>query len=68
MVDVWDALSSQRPYKRSFTQPEVRDLLYKGRGRQFDPELVDLFFEILEEQGDEMLELIARSSTSGSEP
>jgi putative two-component system response regulator len=65
IVDVWDALSTQRPYKKAFSQEEVRDLLQKGRGTQFDPELVDLFFEILHEQGDEMLELIARSSISG---
>lgn len=62
IVDVWDALSTRRPYKKAFTQSEVRDLLVKGRGIQFDPDLVDLFFEVLEEQGDEMLELIARSS------
>ena len=62
IVDVWDALSTKRPYKKAFTQAEVRDLLVKGRGTQFDPDLVDLFFEVLHEQGDEMLELIARSS------
>ena len=65
IVDVWDALSSERPYKKAFSQAEVRDLLLKGRSSQFDPDLVDLFFEVLEEQGEEMLELIARSSTSG---
>ncbi len=65
IVDVWDALSSSRPYKRAFSQAEARDLLLKGRGSQFDPELIDLFFEVLEEQGEQMLELIARSSTSG---
>lgn len=63
IVDVWDALSTRRPYKKAFSQAEVRDLMLKGRGTQFDPELVDLFFEVLHEQGEEMLELIARSST-----
>ncbi len=65
IVDVWDALSTARPYKRALPQAEVRDLLAKGRGGQFDAELVDLFFEILDEQGDDMLELIARTSTTG---
>ncbi|MEM9173840.1 MAG: CHASE2 domain-containing protein [Myxococcota bacterium] len=65
IVDVWDALSTKRPYKKAFTQAEVRDLLVKGRGTQFDPALVDLFFEVLEDQGEEMLELIARSSGQG---
>jgi HD-GYP domain-containing protein (c-di-GMP phosphodiesterase class II) len=66
IVDVWDALSTQRPYKRAFSQEEVRDVLLKERGRQFDPELIDLFFEVLEDQGEEMLELIARSSSTES--
>jgi HD-GYP domain-containing protein (c-di-GMP phosphodiesterase class II)/CHASE2 domain-containing sensor protein len=65
IVDVWDALSTQRPYKKAFTQEEVKDILMKGRGTQFDPDLVDLFFEILHEQGEEMLELIARTSATG---
>lgn len=68
IVDVWDALSTSRPYKKAFSQPEVRDLMMKGRGTQFDPDLVDLFFEILNEQGDEMLELIARSTGTGDVP
>ena len=59
IVDVWDALSTSRPYKPAFPQEEVLELLQKGRGSQFDPHLVDLFFEILDEQGEEMLELIA---------
>jgi len=59
IVDVWDALSTSRPYKPAFSQEEVRELLQKGRGSQFDPRLVDLFFVVLDEQGEEMLELIA---------
>lgn len=62
IVDVWDALSTSRPYKPAFEQPAVRELLRKGAGTQFDPQLVELFFEILDEQGDEMLALVARSS------
>ncbi|HEB90153.1 MAG TPA: HD domain-containing protein [Deltaproteobacteria bacterium] len=69
IVDVWDALSTERPYKKAYTQSEVRDRLLKGRGTQFDPDLVDLFFEILDAQGDEMMQLVARSSTqSGGVP
>lgn len=64
IVDVWDALSTSRPYKPAFEQTEVRDLLRKGAGTQFDPELVELFFEILDEQGDEMLALVARSTAT----
>jgi HD-GYP domain-containing protein (c-di-GMP phosphodiesterase class II)/CHASE2 domain-containing sensor protein len=59
IVDVWDALSTDRPYKRAFAQGEVRELLEKSRGTQFEPALVDLFLEILEEEGDAMLALSA---------
>ncbi|MBK7949001.1 MAG: CHASE2 domain-containing protein [Deltaproteobacteria bacterium] len=62
IVDVWDALSTSRPYKPAFAQEAVRDLLRKGAGTQFDPELVELFFEILDEQGEDMLALVARST------
>jgi HD-GYP domain-containing protein (c-di-GMP phosphodiesterase class II) len=66
IVDVWDALSTARPYKAAYPQSEVRDRLLKGRGTQFDPDLIDLFFEVLEDQGEEMLELVARSSSQAN--
>jgi len=58
VVDVWDALSSARPYKDALPQERVLEMLRKRRGGQLDPELVDLFLGILEEQGQEMLDLI----------
>ncbi len=60
VVDVWDALSSERPYKKAYPQEKVLSLLRKGRGVELDPEVVDLFLKVLEEQGDEMLDLIQR--------
>ncbi|MEZ4331172.1 MAG: CHASE2 domain-containing protein [Myxococcota bacterium] len=66
IVDVWDALSTSRPYKAAFPQERVRDLIRKGAGNQFDPQLVELFFTILDEQGEEMLDLIARSTGEAS--
>ena len=50
-----------RPYKPAFPPAEVREILRKGRGAHFDPALVDLFLEILDEEGDEMLALIEAS-------
>jgi putative nucleotidyltransferase with HDIG domain len=63
VVDVWDALSTARPYKEAFPQGRVREILAKGRGAQFDPTLVDLFLRVLDEEGEEMLALLG-----GSEP
>ncbi len=62
IVDVWDALSSHRPYKRPLAQQTVRELLWKGRGEQFDPDILDVFLRVLLEQGDEMLALIDRDA------
>jgi HD-GYP domain-containing protein (c-di-GMP phosphodiesterase class II) len=57
VVDVWDALSTARPYKPALPQERVRELLRKGRGERFEPGLVDLFLRVLDEEGEEMLDL-----------
>jgi CHASE2 domain-containing sensor protein len=62
VVDVWDALSTARPYKPAFPQAKVRQILEKDRGTHFDPALVDLFFRVLEDEGEEMLALVADSA------
>jgi HD-GYP domain-containing protein (c-di-GMP phosphodiesterase class II)/CHASE2 domain-containing sensor protein len=62
VVDVWDALSTARPYKPAYAQDEVRRMLRKGRGERFDPELIDLFLRLLDEQGEELLGLVQRSA------
>jgi putative nucleotidyltransferase with HDIG domain len=59
VVDVWDALSTDRPYKDAYDQRTVQEILQKSRGTLFDPALVDLFLEILDEEGEEMLALTA---------
>jgi putative two-component system response regulator len=43
LADVYDALVSERPYKRPFPHEEAMRIITEGRGIQFDPELVDLF-------------------------
>lgn len=44
VADVFDALSSQRPYKPAFDLAKCFDLLEEGRGTQFDPRVLDAFF------------------------
>jgi putative two-component system response regulator len=41
--DVYDALSSKRPYKEAFSHEKSREIIFEGRGTQFDPEIVDAF-------------------------
>jgi putative two-component system response regulator len=43
IVDVYDALVSERPYKKAFSHEEAVTIITEGRGTQFDPNLVDLF-------------------------
>ena len=45
LVDVFDALLSERPYKKAWSNEEAIDLIREERGRHFDPELTDLFLE-----------------------
>jgi HD-GYP domain-containing protein (c-di-GMP phosphodiesterase class II) len=46
LADVYDALSSRRAYKESWSQEQVRQYIGDQKGKQFDPELVDVFFSI----------------------
>jgi putative two-component system response regulator len=43
IVDVFDALSSERPYKKAFPLAKTIDIMEEGRNKFFDPELLDLF-------------------------
>jgi len=43
VADVFDALTSTRPYKRAWTLEDARGFLEQGRGTHFDPACVDVF-------------------------
>ena len=48
VVDVWDALRSDRPYRRAWPEADARAYLRAQRGTQFDPQAVDLLLDELE--------------------
>lgn len=50
IVDVWDALSSDRPYRKRMHPREVIDYLKKEAGRLFDPHIVEKFIPLVETQ------------------
>lgn len=52
IADAFDAMTSNRIYRRKLALPKVREEFEKGRGTQFDPQLTDLFLEMLEEHSD----------------
>ncbi|GHV80730.1 phosphohydrolase [Spirochaetia bacterium] len=47
IADVYDALSSHRVYKEPWTVDQVLSEIRSMRGVKFDPELTDIFFEVL---------------------
>jgi PAS domain S-box-containing protein/putative nucleotidyltransferase with HDIG domain len=47
VVDVWDALSFDRPYRKAWPQEQVLAYLKENSGTQFDPHIVDVFLELL---------------------
>lgn len=55
IADVFDALGVKRVYKDAWDLDRILDLFKQERGRQFDPEITDVFFDSL----DEILEIRA---------
>ena len=47
VVDVWDALTSDRPYRNAWTRQETLEYILKQSGRFFDPSIVDVFSQIV---------------------
>ncbi len=46
LADVFDALTSRRPYKEPFTMGKASQIIKEGKGTHFDPDIVDAFFSI----------------------
>jgi HD-GYP domain-containing protein (c-di-GMP phosphodiesterase class II) len=46
IADVFDALTSRRPYKEPLGYEETMEILLEGRTRHFDPDLIDTFLRI----------------------
>ena len=49
VADVWDALITDRPYRNALSFEEARQIIVRGRGKQFDPQMADLFLAYIEE-------------------
>lgn len=48
IVDVWDALCSDRPYRKHLPKTEVISYLREKSGELFEPRLVDVFLAVVE--------------------
>lgn len=49
LADVFDALTSERPYKKAWPVEEAVDFIKENSGKHFDPRLVDLFIDSLDQ-------------------
>ena len=50
IVDVWDALRSDRPYRKALPADQVREYIHASANVLFDPKLVDKFLEMVAEE------------------
>ncbi len=63
VADAYDAMSSNRSYRRSMTQEKVRSEIERGKGKQFDPKFADIMLSMI----DEDIEYKMRDSNEHSE-
>jgi len=50
VADVFDGMTSKRPYREAFTQSQAIEELLRGRGKQFDSQVVDALISALKEE------------------
>ncbi len=51
VVDVWEALSSDRPYRAAWPEDKMREYIAERAGTQFDPEAVNVAFSTISPEG-----------------
>jgi HD-GYP domain-containing protein (c-di-GMP phosphodiesterase class II) len=47
VVDVWDAITSDRPYRKKWTKKKALAYIHEQSGKHFDPRVVDTFVKIV---------------------
>jgi HD-GYP domain-containing protein (c-di-GMP phosphodiesterase class II) len=45
VADVYDSLTSDRPYRKAMSPFDAKDIIEKGSGTEFDPKVVDVFLK-----------------------
>ena len=50
VADVYQALTSQRHYRKAFTKDKAIKMLKEGSGTQFDPTIVSIFLDIIKKE------------------
>ena len=52
IADVYQALVSDRPYRKAYSEKEALEIIREGSGTQFDPQMVDVFMEMTQSKSD----------------
>lgn len=52
VIDVWDALRSDRPYRIAWDEKRIENYLEGEQGRHFDPEIIGVFLQVMNEKRD----------------
>jgi len=69
LLDVYDALISHRPYRPAMEYLDVKKILLAGKGKKYDPEILDIFIEVLEgreeESGSDIIEIAVNELKEG---
>ena len=50
VIDVWDALRSDRPYRKGWDDDKALEYIRVNSGRHFDPKAVEMFHELMDMQ------------------
>ena len=50
MIDVYDALTSDRPYRKAWTQEKTLAYIAEESGQHFDPVVVDAFMDMMQDR------------------
>jgi putative two-component system response regulator len=47
VVDVWDAITSDRPYRKGWSHDLAREYIQQQSGKYFDPQVVEFFLNLI---------------------
>jgi HD-GYP domain-containing protein (c-di-GMP phosphodiesterase class II) len=50
VIDTYHALTSERPFRKALPEEEAMEMLKEGRGKKFDPRIVDVYLQILRDR------------------
>jgi len=51
VVDVWDALRSDRPYRPAWSEERALEYIREQAGKHFDPRVVEAFLRVVGDEG-----------------